>query len=63
MYISGLSSNNNGFQYKNIYKYSTNFKGQLENDYFEASKTGNIQKQLKSISNYKFDPEFTFPTR
>lgn len=55
MYISGLSSNNNGFQYKNIYKYSTNFKGQLENDYFEASKTGNIQKQLKSISNYKFD--------
>ena len=54
MYISSLSSNNN-FLYKKISPYKTSFKGQLENDYFESSKTGNVQKQLKSISNYKFD--------
>ena len=31
------------------------FKGQLENDYFEASKSKNIQKQIRSISNLKFN--------
>ncbi len=42
-------------QYRNNYQHPVNFQGQLESDYFEASKTGNIQKQLKSISNYRFD--------
>lgn len=42
-------------RYNGLYASKINFRGQLETDYFEASKTGNVQKQLKSISNISFD--------
>lgn len=57
MLISYVNSikNNNYMRYNALYASKINFRGQLETDYFEASKTGNIQKQLKSISNLSFD--------
>ncbi len=57
MLISQVNSikNSNYKRYNSLYASNMNFKGQLETDYFEASKTGNVQKQLKSISNLGFD--------
>lgn len=53
MLISQVNSikNNNYMRYNSLYASKINFRGQLETDYFEASKNQNINTMLQKLGN------------
>ena len=57
MVIPSISNCNNIFNQRYCLKtqQKTSFKGQIEDDFFKAIKDGDTQKQLKCLSNIKFD--------
>lgn len=57
MVIPSISNCNNIFNQRYCLKtqQKTSFKGQIEDDFFKAIKNGDTQKQLKCLSNIKFD--------